>query len=344
MQSIDTPVDLSPLSSLQMAHSLEHLYVGISAEHAIISPLLCQIFQKSPRLKSFHTTRSLDDTFVRGISRNRNLEELRCGGFLELNKDATLISPSFPSLRELSAKWQNLDDFTYFLGQTDSTTFRSLSVSLQSSMEMGQLQNFLTTVNRKGFGASLSVLTIGNEYLPKVWPSETDLTAYKLSPDLLLHTFCNLTELHIPHSCQVGDCGFVFDEFALDSLARAFPHIEELWLHDVNTSPCISCDVTLQALKAFAEHCPKLEVLAIHVNARTVPAGILHGFDPKERCPLKKLVLDGSPITESPNDQAAIAYVLYQLFPSLENMHYLVGWENVEGYVESFRKLSQMKG
>lgn len=134
------------------------------------------------------------------------------------------------------------------------------------------------------------------------------------------------------HSCQVRSCGFIFDDFTIDSLARALPNILNLQLTTGDEEPCNStaCSVTLQGLRAFAEHCPK-----------PVPSPPEFYTISITRCPLNNILFGGFSVAEPLVDQAAIALVFFQLFASLQVMDYsFEGWGNVQRCVRSFQKLN----
>lgn len=338
-----SPLDVSALSSLQVAHALEKLFVGLNGGTLdYVAPALCDSLDDFPHLRSFTTTESLADGSVRRLSQLHHLEKLHCA-VMELKKDVPLISPVFPSLQRLRGYWNHWEDLIHLLGRVESQVLRELDVVLASVLVTSQLHAFLAMATRKGFSKSVTRLKI-----TPAGSSRTDLPAFNLTPQVmgsLLRTFCNLTELQMPYCCMGDSCGFALDDASMESIAQALPRIVHLSLSPGYPRICRSpsCKVTLKGLKAFAIHCPKLRSLTTHVNALLVPTGIMHGFDQSSqpRSVLKSLHVGDSCVTDSASEQAAIASMFCRLFPSLTLIYCSEGsaWRTVEESLKACQRL-----
>lgn len=341
------PLDATSISSLRVCRYLEHLAIempGGTLAHVTLQ--LSESLPELPRLRSFTTSASLPDNIVRGLSQLCKLERLRCRK-LELSKNVPTISPMFPSLRELSGTWHDLDDCTSFLEQVDSQILRGLFVTLQSVLEKSQLPRFLIVASDKGFSKSVTVLEIHLKFYA------VHTTSFKLTQEVteLLITFCNLTELRIHGICRSDVCGFALDDESMECLAQALPHIRCLSLGSASRSTCgtPACRVSLNGLKSFAVHCPELLELATHVNALAVPTGIMQGFNQNSgpRCRLQNIRVGDSCVTGLATDQAAIALILLQLFPFLVNIYFSregSGWMYIEANLKVFHRLDALEG
>ncbi|KAJ7226752.1 hypothetical protein GGX14DRAFT_555340 [Mycena pura] len=143
--------------------------------------------------------------------------------------------------------------------------------------------------------------------------------------------FANLTTISL---CPPA--GFDIDDTTAWDLARTWPKLECLmlkpsvdWRHRF---PPIH--MTLHGLRAFAEHCKRLEELTIHVNATEVPPldDSTTRVSP-DICVLNFFNVGASPISDPP----AVARFLFALFPDLLDLETSVDdtdWDDELGWAE----------
>ncbi|KAI0720608.1 hypothetical protein C8T65DRAFT_536460, partial [Cerioporus squamosus] len=60
---------------------------------------------------------------------------------------------------------------------------------------------------------------------------------------------------------------YKIDDALLESMAKAWPHLESLSLADRVDCVHLELRVTLKALSQFALHCPQMEILSLQLDA-----------------------------------------------------------------------------
>ncbi|KAJ7054918.1 hypothetical protein C8F01DRAFT_1259332 [Mycena amicta] len=140
-----------------------------------------------------------------------------------------------------------------------------------------------------------------------------------------LFKFTNLTEVDLqPPSA------FTLTDTTIWDLARSWPEITKLTLRAaswIQPRPI----TTLDALRAFAMHCRKLESLCLTVDAAVPVAPALDNLMFEHRSQLGRLEFNQSPITSA--CVSDIARFISSLFPGIESLQashqpiiQLVGW------------------
>ncbi|KAJ6531421.1 hypothetical protein DFH09DRAFT_933844, partial [Mycena vulgaris] len=129
----------------------------------------------------------------------------------------------------------------------------------------------------------------------------------------VLFCFSNLTDLSL-------FLPFVFslDELALSAMARAWPRIKILSLIDNSYTEDLSTlddlpRVTLQGLRALAEHCPDLKYLGLALDASVVPK---FGKEVGKR--IRQMKLHGMNVAYSPiSAPVSVARFISGIFPNV---------------------------
>ncbi|KAJ7054928.1 hypothetical protein C8F01DRAFT_1322471 [Mycena amicta] len=123
-----------------------------------------------------------------------------------------------------------------------------------------------------------------------------------------LFQFTNLTEVDLQ-----TPIGFTISDATIWDMARSWPEITTLTLKAASQMQ-IRPITTLDALRAFARHCRKLEFLTMPVDATVAPA--LDNFVLEHPSQLGQLEIHNSPITSA--RVSDIARFIFSLFPNIK--------------------------
>jgi hypothetical protein len=197
----------------------------------------------------------------------------------------------FPCLRELDV---TCHEITFAIGLVESMSSAFLtSINIAASIvgESG-FCDFINALRDHCLHSSLrSIIMVGNQEIPV-----TTLT-FDVGP---LFVFPNLTVVEL-----YSNMPFKLDDTSLSDVARTWPRITTLILREPGHSPRI----TLLGLVLLAQYCTKLETLAIHLDARSVPPATP---SPRVKCEaLTSVDVMQSPISEP----RQVASFIYDIFP-----------------------------
>ncbi|KAF7329363.1 hypothetical protein MKEN_00197800 [Mycena kentingensis (nom. inval.)] len=122
--------------------------------------------------------------------------------------------------------------------------------------------------------------------------------------------------------------GFDFDDELVWELARSWTCLEFLNLQ----SSLYYAMPSIDALRAFATHCPALEHLELAVDATNIPEAFEPNAGRGSPAPVRQLALSHFVVADSPvDDPAEVAHFLAGLFPSLRTIEA----DNEDGYFDS---------
>ena len=138
--------------------------------------------------------------------------------------------------------------------------------------------------------------------------------------------FRKLKILEIEFSCHNRCSSQVGDDVVL-SIAEAMPRLEILRLGQATCSN--PTGATVKSLAALAHYCPQLSKLRIHLrlgeSARTeqTPSPKRAVAIPQADCALTELEVGEASVPSGTSGKLAVALTLAQLFPQLNNIHYV---------------------
>jgi hypothetical protein len=141
-----------------------------------------------------------------------------------------------------------------------------------------------------------------------------------------LFQFRNLTSLRLG-----SRDGFDLDDSTLLDMALSWPHIENLELTVVSDELADyirTPSATLQCLRSFAEHCPRLTDLEIEFDASFIPSSndSQSSAHPIPHTALRRIHLGQSPISSLVPD---VASFLEEMFPDLQELDTgYSGWDD----------------
>ncbi|KAL1674498.1 hypothetical protein EV122DRAFT_269385 [Schizophyllum commune] len=137
----------------------------------------------------------------------------------------------------------------------------------------------------------------------------------------------------LTHLVMCGAAGIDLTERGIQRMAKAWPNLRTLYIY-ARTRPYHDVHLRLRHLHHLATGCPKLERLALLVNAEEEPILSSEIPTPDFEHPLKHLGVSVAPI-----DQAdVVAQIIHMLFPKLESLSWRGSsrnekwnqrWENV---------------
>lgn len=236
------------------------------------------LLQSLPELKKivlpeFHYTSAV----VEELSRANNItvvdfsQDLKLGYGNPTNVASfypALKEGAFPCLRELnlSAQIDHLDHF--FRSSFAPTRLTTLYINSYSDHTPTELHTFFVTLSEQCQLLTKLNIQLYHKFLPSELPADQQLSYDTIKPIL---TFTHLTAFELVHKYPLR---ITLDE--IDDLASKWPHLEYLIL---NAEPLFidedACALDLRALLPFAQHCPRIRLLGVYMNATTVevPSG-----------------------------------------------------------------------
>ncbi|KAJ7183813.1 hypothetical protein C8R46DRAFT_1344517 [Mycena filopes] len=251
------------------------------------------------------------------------LEQLsRCQTLKFLNLDALppiSLSPlrsgtaRFPALHALRFGGPDIlpATFTHFLNLYRAIPLATFSVYFYDLVTAAEMHDIFVAISAGVVHDSLKDLTIGNECRDFIDIAPEPTTHLIPHRELrLLQSFTNLTRLSI-----ASPIGFMLDDAALDDLLPAWPHLTSF-----NLTACFPThqpSTTLEGLRSFARHCPRLTYLSIAFDARVVPVLDLRNQALVRQYDLVTLNIEHSPVTAP---ALAVARFISALFPRLKTI------------------------
>ncbi|KAJ7220323.1 hypothetical protein GGX14DRAFT_434181, partial [Mycena pura] len=136
--------------------------------------------------------------------------------------------------------------------------------------------------------------------------------------------------------------GFILDNEFVDTMARAWPCLESLWIEGQHTLyfPSTS-NPTIMALQSFSRHCPHLRHLSLLVEATNIQ------MDHSSQTPrtIHTTLKSWDPLHSSIESPIQVAIFLSSLFPSLSTIYtprsslHELQWKEVETLVPVYAKI-----
>ncbi|KAJ7503286.1 hypothetical protein B0H11DRAFT_1984854 [Mycena galericulata] len=218
-------------------------------------------------------------------------------------------SDIFPSLTALTVP--GMEHATSIISALGRCSFVELSCTSAGPQPTAISREFYSTLAKHCSHSSLREVSV--EY-----DSSTDTMAdlptdqlhrHSVGIDILrpLLSFTQLVHVDLTHPV-----GFDLDDAALRDMARAWPRIKSLNLAAVPPHR-IRPRATLESLRAFAAHCPRLCTLELTFNATVVPKIRLPGKKGVSQESLSFLNVAASPIKKS----GRVAHFISAIFPGL---------------------------
>ncbi|KAJ7729739.1 hypothetical protein B0H16DRAFT_1586162 [Mycena metata] len=219
-----------------------------------ISILVCAL----PRLESLDVisldTRALEHVGRLPTLRSLTLREFRYAALTHVNADVT-----FPVLEALTVHSDSIKSMSKFISLCSDSPVQAVDINFFESPDATEMLVFYTTLSEHCSHASLRQITVR---LSPGLDGTAGAGRYSLEP-LLDFPHLTTVELSSPN-------GFDLDDGAVLTLARAWPHLEELVLRCAGraTAP----HVTLEGIRTLAQHCLRLRRLHLFLDATVVPS------------------------------------------------------------------------
>ncbi|KAJ7433672.1 hypothetical protein B0H11DRAFT_751625 [Mycena galericulata] len=324
--TIDTVSKLSILPMFASAcASLKNVVIG--------SPLLPAV-KPVPALSNFVCTlRHLETLIVADLTPEAmsHIAELPYLRYLWLMSSAPVPSfqppkrsPPFPALKVL--EYESMEHAPAFLALLLKCPLAQLTIfSRGTNAPTAEItaRRFYSALATHCLPSSLEriAITPGHWTIPI---PEHERSMYLVSGDILrpLFFFSNLVDVALTHPV-----GIDLDNVVGREMARAWPRIERLQLRPQHLHR-ITPRITLEGIYAFAQYCPRLQLLCIAFDATLIP---MIENNPSSQRNLVQLVVAYSPISEPHR----VAHFLSVIFPHLDYIgtayteHHL-GWRGPE--------------
>ncbi|KAJ7503284.1 hypothetical protein B0H11DRAFT_1984848, partial [Mycena galericulata] len=313
LASMTTIGDLCILSKLAVScPSLTSLKVYIREKDLwpvairIISTLVC----KFTHLESLYIP-GLNETALAHVAQLSSLQSL------SFDTDEIPVhslrsmraSDIFPSLTALTVP--RMEHTTSIISALGSCSFVELSCTSAGPQPSAISRQFYSALAKHCSHSSLREVSVKcNSSTSTIADLPTDqLHHYSVGIDILwpLLSFTQLVHVDLTHPV-----GFDLDDAALRDMARAWPRIKSLNLAAVPPHR-IRPRATLESLRAFATHCPRLCTLELTFNATVVPKIRLPGEKGVSQGSLSFLNVAASAIKKS----GRVAHFISAIFPGL---------------------------
>ncbi|KAJ6580564.1 hypothetical protein DFH09DRAFT_295115 [Mycena vulgaris] len=183
----------------------------------------------------------------------------------------------------------------------------TMEASIDSSPTVDDIEGFYRALIGHCPHESLEVLKLG---IDDAAEPTVIRPAFVHAAYLFRHLFC-FTNLAVLSIRIAG--GYELDDATVYDMARAWPHIEEIYLQADVYSPRKG---TLRGLAALAEHCPNLHTLELCLDASTIPELIIPPGHRLLQGSLVSLDMSYSPIS----DAFSVARFLSSIFVNLKEV------------------------
>ncbi|KAJ7457000.1 hypothetical protein FB451DRAFT_1510406 [Mycena latifolia] len=239
-----------------------------------------------------------------------HLTTLRTLNIGELQRPTTLHHLPFPALVRLHFRDASFHVASAYIGTLSACKLELLEIDVTAPATAVQTSNLYAALPTHCAPAALILLTVNNaQWYEGRLPLGADPAHYAVPSAALRPLFC-FSELKMAN--LQSPAGFDLDDATVWALARSWPRLRLLSLKADTAAAHCPPRVTLDALRAFAQHCPSLESLALTLTAVAVPP-----LDPEVPLPpqtsLRILEVGASPIAAAP----PVAGFLATLFPEL---------------------------
>ncbi|KAJ7060514.1 hypothetical protein C8F01DRAFT_195798 [Mycena amicta] len=252
-------------------------------------------------------------------------------------KDTADFGPSFilpkhlpfPTLQFFSLYYTTIEFATQFVDMLEpGCTLSHLRIETGVPAPSKLLHHLYASIGKHISPGSLRSLYIGSldndDDPPTPAPHKSQIDDYLVNGAALapLLQFMRLTKLTLQPAA-----GFVLDNATAEKIASAYPDLTTLKLNSGTQLRCTQPSLTLVALRAFVEHCPRLWRLDLELNARTVPPSgdAISDVDGSFSLRTQSIYLNVgfSPI----RDPDAVAHFLFGLFPKIAGIRASDEWE-----------------
>ncbi|KAJ7699335.1 hypothetical protein B0H17DRAFT_1177129, partial [Mycena rosella] len=249
----------------------------------------------------------IDQGAFEHLGRLTTLRFLNIGELHRLEPSNSLPRLSFPALATLHFRDTRLELASAYIGMLSESKLAMLDVAITAPATTPTTTHFYATLTINCPHPDLQILEVQNTE----WYSQGIADpAHYVVPSASLRLLCcfpNLVVLRLQ-----SPAGFDLDDATVWALARAWPRLRILSLTADTDAEHHPSRVSLDALCAFAQHCPALAHLSITLDAVAVPPVEAASDRPIQTC-LVMLNVAASPIS-TPSHVAAF---ISKLFPTL---------------------------
>ncbi|KAJ7663073.1 hypothetical protein DFH06DRAFT_1471136 [Mycena polygramma] len=276
-----------PYLHIFLGPRLESISLGVLSTLAHL-PLLSTLPTRCPLLESVTVVASPDlplnllsqaySTMIQGLTRLKRLDvgtmnqiafehlallptlqSLKIHGVQVLAPSAPPAPYSFLNLRELDFRRVSPQFLSRFIAVNDAWSLISLGANMTSALTLTQTANLFTLFAERCDATRLARLAIDADTRP-------DPRSRAIPFDTLRSLFC------FAHLCHIRlQFNFDLDDVAIETLAQAWPRVQNLAL-DAGALYCRPpSQVTLRGLRSLARYCRDLRRLSMRFDASNVP-------------------------------------------------------------------------
>ena len=226
----------------------------------------------------------------------------------------------YPTLRFLSISDSTMEVVIAFAQLLSSSPIKDLYISVVDHCYPSQWWELFSTISHHIGHTSLQNLTL--KEMAMNMDHESDMANLEVGLEALT-VFSKLQNIDVWLSL-----GIMLTSDTVNRLAAAWPHIQHLRLHNLDSSS--KPIITIEDLVSFAKHCPKLWFLGIVFDAWDIQLTSLMPSCSLFSNPLTSLSMGDSPI-ECP---ALVAAFLSGLFPSIDSITFDCDWRDPDSYFD----------
>ncbi|KAF7329361.1 hypothetical protein MKEN_00197600 [Mycena kentingensis (nom. inval.)] len=227
--------------------------------------------------------------------------------------------PSFRSLVVLSLSCTTPSMASQILAALGASQLGKLYLGLDTPipLDCNEVARFYASAASRCNAQALKALSIGSPYanerkMPDPPIGHEEEYAYSGATLECFLPFSNLVMLSLE-----APAGFLIDDAQLWTFARSWPRIQSLHLRTGSESSIqYHPQTTLDALRAFATHCPQLDILTLAIDATTVPPFEAYSASRVVQSTLRVITLVYSPI----RDSAEVARFLSSFYTSIDHL------------------------
>ncbi|KAJ7160612.1 hypothetical protein C8R43DRAFT_920477 [Mycena crocata] len=262
---------------------------------------------------------SLDEVALDHLARLPKLTSLRLENQGQINNfPASLTADEvlFPSLRFFDITGDDLDTVMAIVPLLAHAPLAELEIHLPNMTPATRIAKCFRALAQYGSRChhNLKSLFITSSWRSGVPPTDTEFTTYLVPAE---HLFSLLSFSNLEKVTLTPPLGFDFDDAAIATVASAWPRLRDLYLCSTEV-PHAPSRVTFAGLRSLAQHCPRLSILQLPLNA----AGPFPQFKPVSGVPrVQQQCLQLIDVGRSPlGSPHAVAAFLSGLFPRLDNI------------------------
>ncbi|KAJ7092495.1 hypothetical protein B0H15DRAFT_834147 [Mycena belliarum] len=240
------------------------------------------------------------------------LQTLRTLNIGEFKRPTTMPQLPFPALTTLHFRDTSIALASTYLDGLHNCRLAMLFIDVTSPAVSIHATKLYAALSTSCAPAALQALNVQNASWYHGWLHVGVDPASYLVPRAALRSLCCFTELVMVN--LQSPTGFDLDDETAWMLARAWPRLRLLALKADTAMAHYAPHATLDALRAFAQHCPELESLVLTFTAIVVPS---ESAPPQQTQSLMvQLGVGASPISSA----APVAGFISALFPALRTI------------------------